>query len=190
MPQLLLGELHTRAPTFSQRRIWSWCRPKKEDWLKKKERNQRRPGCRRNCCNVRWAPALGPNIAVGCWWAPVLGPTPLVVKCVISCRAWFGYAGVSPGIFQQSQPSLSWIQDWLKKKDRNQRRPGRRRNLGSRWAPALGPAASSWWRLSSPWTTFTRSRSTSRSMGVQGQFLRYRATLNKLNRFSEFELEF
>jgi len=28
-------------------RTWSWCRPKKEDWLKKKDRNHWRPGCRR-----------------------------------------------------------------------------------------------------------------------------------------------
>jgi len=33
--------------THAVARIWSWSRPKKEDWLKKKDRNQRRPGCRR-----------------------------------------------------------------------------------------------------------------------------------------------
>jgi len=43
-------------------RTWSWCRPKKEDWLKKKDRNQRRPGCRRKKVEATgWAPALGPS---------------------------------------------------------------------------------------------------------------------------------
>jgi len=51
------------SPHFSIGRAWSWCRPKKEDWQKKKDRNQRRPGCPRS-----QAEAVG-------WWAPVQGPT-------------------------------------------------------------------------------------------------------------------
>jgi len=63
-------------------RTWSWCRPKKEDWLKKKDRNQRRPGCGRKKVEATgWAPALGPSGSL-CQsrWAPVLGPA-LTVHC-------------------------------------------------------------------------------------------------------------
>jgi len=57
-------------------RTWSWCRPKKEDWLKKKDRYQRRPGSRRKKSgSTGWAPVLGPS-GTSCRsrWAPVLGP--------------------------------------------------------------------------------------------------------------------
>jgi len=68
--------------THAVARIWSWCRPKKEDWLKKKDRNQRRPGCGRKKVEATgWAPALGPSGSL-CQsrWAPVLGPA-LTVHC-------------------------------------------------------------------------------------------------------------
>jgi len=57
-------------------RTWSWCRPKKEDWLKKKDRYQRRPGSgRKKSESTGWAPVPGPSGAF-CQsrWAPVLGP--------------------------------------------------------------------------------------------------------------------
>merc|ERR1719210_2711623 len=39
-------------------------RPKKEDWLKKKDRKQRRPGCRRKKTRKRGrAPAQGPSLS-------------------------------------------------------------------------------------------------------------------------------
>jgi len=43
----LLSLFPPSRSTHAVARIWSWCRPKKEDWLKKKDRNQRRPGCGR-----------------------------------------------------------------------------------------------------------------------------------------------
>jgi len=81
-------------------RTWSWCRPKKEDWLKKKDRNQRRPGCGRKKVEATgWAPALGPSGSL-CQsrWAPVLGPA-LTVHChchleIPSGRAWLGVCWV------------------------------------------------------------------------------------------------
>lgn len=66
-------------------RTWSWCRPKKEDWLKKKDRYQRRPGSRRKKSeSTGWAPVLGPSgAACRSRWAPVLGPalTCSVIHC-------------------------------------------------------------------------------------------------------------
>ena len=50
-------------PRSSLARTWSWCRPKKEDWLKKKDRNQRRPGCGRK----KTVAPLGELLL----WAPV-----------------------------------------------------------------------------------------------------------------------
>jgi len=41
-------------PRSSLARTWSWCRPKKEDWLKKKDRYQRRPGCGRKKTRHCW----------------------------------------------------------------------------------------------------------------------------------------
>merc|ERR1711953_1021737 len=73
------------------------------------------------------------------------GPnTTLLSLSLSSLTCLFSVSGVvgidwGPQILSilQSQPSLSslvliWTEDWLKKKDRFQRRPGRRRNLGSR----------------------------------------------------------
>jgi len=52
------------------------CRSKKEDWLPKKERNQRRPGCRRSQEDFG-----------GIWWAPCQGPVPSTnVKIAIDCN--------------------------------------------------------------------------------------------------------
>jgi len=48
-------------------RAWSWCRPKKEDWQKKKDRNQRRPGC--------WSSQEDGGV----WWAPVRAQAPPLV---------------------------------------------------------------------------------------------------------------
>lgn len=45
---------------------WSRCRLKKEDWLKKKDRKQRRPGCRREKTRKsRRAPVQGPALPSG-----------------------------------------------------------------------------------------------------------------------------
>merc|ERR1712010_176602 len=38
-------------------------RPKKEDWLKKKDRKQRRPGCRRKKRKRGRAPSQGPSLS-------------------------------------------------------------------------------------------------------------------------------
>jgi hypothetical protein len=40
-PLHTVAHLHTHTP-------WPRCRPKKEDWLPKKDRTQRTPGCRRS----------------------------------------------------------------------------------------------------------------------------------------------
>jgi len=44
----------SQPPAAGVDRTWSWCRPKKEDWLKKKDRYQRRPGCGRKKTRHCW----------------------------------------------------------------------------------------------------------------------------------------
>jgi len=87
-------------PRSSLARTWSWCRPKKEDWLKKKDRYQRRPGCgRKKSESTGWAPVLGPSGALGqSWWAPVLGPA---LTCSLSLTV----------ILSFSQDGRGWVSD-------------------------------------------------------------------------------
>lgn len=81
-------------------RTWSWCRPKKEDWLKKKDRYQRRPGCgRKKSEPTGWAPVLGPSgAACQSRWAPVLGPA---LACSLSLTV----------ILSFSQGGRDWVSD-------------------------------------------------------------------------------
>jgi len=81
-------------------RTWSWCRPKKEDWLKKKDRYQRRPGSgRKKSESTGWAPVPGPSGAF-CQsrWAPVLGPA---LTCSLSLTV----------ILSFSQDGRGWVSD-------------------------------------------------------------------------------
>jgi len=85
-------------------RTWSWCRPKKEDWLKKKDRYQRRPGCgRKKSESTGRAPVLGPSGALGqSWWAPVLGPA---LTCSLSLTVILSF------ILSFSQDGRGWVSD-------------------------------------------------------------------------------
>ena len=197
---LLLGELHTWAPTLHLSRIWSRCRPKKEDWLKKKDRNQRRPGCRRNCCKVGWAPALGPNfVVVLVLVSSCTGPNTsllshyhLTLSLLCVGRGWDCPGSSDPDNPTEPAVTLSW--SWGGPKTGWRRRIVIKEDLVAEETLAAGELLSRALlplmvkTVLMPWsrTSFTRSRFLSRAMGVQGQFLRYRAILNKINRLCAY----
>lgn len=141
-----------------------------------------------------WAPTLWLS---WCWWAPVPGPTPLSCHTITSHLSPLSVSGVvrigrGPLILSilQSQPSLTLSWSWRGPKTGWRRRIVIKEDLVAEETLAAGELLS--WALLSlvvktvlvlwPWTSFTRSGFLSRSMGVQGQFLRCRAILNKLKR--------
>ena len=130
---------------------------------------------------VVWAPDLGRStslvtshsLSLSCWW-----------------RAWFGYAEVLLiHHSQQNQPSLisHCVSPLVEEEGSLSKKTWLQKNPQQQVSSCPGPCCCSWWtcplsprgqRQSSPGGTG------SRSMGVQGQFLRCRATLNKLNRWA------
>jgi len=154
---------------------WSRCRPKKEDWQQKMDRNQRRPGRRRSQedGDVWWAPRQGPDIT-----AHTHSHTHHTIIVTIQLYVHHLLTGVARDFLGSLilkfpwEPAVyctSWSrrrpkqEDWLKKKDRKQRRPGRRRR-GEQASSCSGPCSPFWWRLSlvpwDCWLVFTRSKKT------------------------------
>jgi len=139
------------------------------------DRNQRRPGCRRSQedGDAWWAPRQGPGIT-----AHTHSHTHITIILTIQLHIQHCMTGVARDILgsliltfppEPAVTSTSWSrrrlkqEDWLKKKDRKQRRPGCRRQ-GEQASSCSGPCSPFWWRLSlvpwDCWLFFTRSKKT------------------------------
>ena len=199
----------SQPPAAGVDRTWSWCRPKKEDWLKKKDRYQRRPGCGRKKTRHCWvSSSSGPQ---RCRSARVgelllraqpwhLVPHHTVTTATVSSplllalrspdgRGWVMLG--SPNIAARvSRPTLRLTpllagcgRRLVEEEGSSSKKTWLRKTVGcgGRRAPAPGPAATFWWRLSPghPSPEVVTMSSPPAAMGVRAQHSHYRARDSK-----------